>query len=130
MLNTTLLLNEVSEKRREYETKFPKTPPQYLPEMANAAARVSLLSHKRFFILGGGGNSFFSRAELFRICDGFAHSAAFLTSKCFTPFGLEREMPFETVVVQHTPILILPTSQTITMDRDLLFTRILFILQI
>ena len=70
-----------------------------------------MLSHKRFFSGFFGELIFFSRAELFRICDGFAHSVAFLTSKCFTPFGLEREMPFETVVVQHTPILILPTSQ-------------------
>ena len=39
-------------------------------------------------------------------------------------------MLFENVVIRHTLILILPTSQTQLWDRDLLFTRILFIVQI
>ena len=32
--------------------------------------------------------------------------------KRFIPCGLEREVLFENVVIRHTPILILPTSQT------------------
>ena len=50
--------------------------------------------------------------------------------KRFILCGLEGEVLFENVVIRHTLILILPTSQTQLWDRDLLFTRILFIVQI
>ena len=43
--------------------------------------------------------------------------------KRFIPCGLEGEVLFENVVIRHTLILILPTSQTQLWDRDLLFTR-------
>ena len=33
-------------------------------------------------------------------------------NRCFIPRGLEREMQLENAVIQHTPTLILPTSQT------------------
>ena len=70
----------------------------------NVGSSASLLEPQTF--------CFIVRVELFCICGGFNHSVAFLSNKRCSPCGLEREMPFENVVIQHIPILILPTSQT------------------
>ena len=93
------------------------------------SARVSPLNHKRFFSGILGELIFLWRVELFWICNGFDHSVAFFWQAFHSMWARRRGANWKCCYSAH-PNPDSTTSQTQLWDRDLLFTRILFIVQI